>query len=219
MKIFLDTANLNHIKEATSFGILDGVTTNPTLISAEGRDFEATVKEICNIVKGPVSAEVIATDYNGMIKEAHHLNSIDEHIVVKIPFTANGLKATRQLSSENIEVNMTLIFSSTQGLLACKAGAKYVSPFVGRLDDIGQEGMKIAKDCQEIIFNYNFDAEVIAASIRNTQHIVRAAKIGIDIATIPYKILLQMMKHPLTDIGLKKFLSDWEEFKTKNKNL
>lgn len=210
MKIFLDTANIDEIKEAVSYGIVDGVTTNPSLIAKEKRDFKETIKEICDIVKGPVSAEVIATDYEGMVKEAKELASISEYVVVKIPFTENGLKATYTLNQEGIDVNMTLIFSANQALLACKAGARYISPFAGRLDDIGHDGMDIVLDCQEVVLNYDFDTEVIAASIRHPLHVQIAALNGVDIATIPFKVLKQLFKHPLTDIGLEKFLADWK---------
>ncbi|BAI79853.1 transaldolase [Deferribacter desulfuricans SSM1] len=210
MKIFLDTANIDEIKEAVSYGIVDGVTTNPSLIAKEKRDFKETIKEICDIVKGPVSAEVIATDYEGMVKEAKELASISEYVVVKIPFTENGLKATYTLNQEGIDVNMTLIFSANQALLACKAGARYISPFAGRLDDVGHDGMDIVLDCQEVVLNYDFDTEVIAASIRHPLHVQIAALNGVDIATIPFKVLKQLFKHPLTDIGLEKFLADWK---------
>ncbi|MGA1862169.1 fructose-6-phosphate aldolase [Deferribacter thermophilus] len=210
MKIFLDTANIDEIKEAVSYGIVDGVTTNPSLIAKEKRDFKETISKICEIVKGPVSAEVIATDYEGMVKEAKELASISEYVVVKIPFTEDGLKATYTLNLEGVDVNMTLIFSPNQALLACKAGARYISPFAGRLDDIGHDGMDLVLDCQEIILNYDFDTEVIAASIRHPMHVYQAAINGVDIATIPFKVLKQLFKHPLTDIGLEKFLNDWK---------
>jgi transaldolase len=212
MQIFLDTANIEEIKEIASIGILDGVTTNPSLIAKENRDFKATIKEICDIVKGPVSAEVIATDFEGMIKEAQELASISEYVVVKIPFTYEGLKATSYLFKKNIPVNMTLIFSPNQAVLACKAGARYISPFVGRLDDIGHEGIELARQCQDIIDTYGYDTEVIAASIRHTEHVLKVLEYGIDIATLPHKVVLQMMKHPLTNIGIEKFLSDWKKF-------
>ncbi|KAA0259010.1 fructose-6-phosphate aldolase [Deferribacter autotrophicus] len=216
MKIFLDTANIEEIKEAVSYGVVDGVTTNPSLIAKENRDLKSTIKEICDIVQGPVSAEVIATDLEGMLKEARELAKLDENVVVKIPFTEEGLKATYILTQEGIDVNMTLIFSPNQALLACKAGARYISPFAGRLDDIGHNGLDIVLACQEIVINYDFDTEVIAASIRHPMHVQEAALNGVDIATIPFKVLKQLFKHPLTDIGLEKFLADWEKA-TKNK--
>ncbi|MGA1846119.1 fructose-6-phosphate aldolase [Deferribacter abyssi] len=211
MKIFLDTANIEEIKEAISYGIVDGVTTNPSLIAKENRDLKSTIKEICDIVQGPVSAEVIATDFDGMLKEAKELAKIDENVVIKIPFTEEGLKATYKLTQEGIDVNMTLIFSSNQALLACKAGARYISPFAGRLDDIGHNGLDIVLECQEIVINYDFDTEVIAASIRHPMHVQEAALNGVDIVTIPFKVLKQLFKHPLTDIGLEKFLADWKK--------
>lgn len=211
MKIFIDTANIEEIKEIHSYGILDGVTTNPSLIAKEKRDYKATIKEICDIVEGPVSAEVLSTNYNDMVKEGIELSKISPFVVVKIPFTLDGLKATKALSEKNVMVNMTLIFSPNQALLACKAGASYISPFVGRLDDIGHDGVSIAETCQDIVINYGFDTEVIAASIRHPQHVLRLAEYGIDIATLPYKVIMQMMKHPLTDIGIEKFLEDYKK--------
>ncbi len=212
MKIFIDTANIDEIKEINSLGILDGVTTNPSLIAKEGKDFEKTILEICDEVKGPVSAEVVATDTKGMVEEGRKLAALNQYVVVKIPFTKEGLAATKILSDENIPVNVTLIFSANQALLACKAGARYISPFAGRLDDIGHDGMEIVAQCQEIVENYGFETEVIAASIRNTVHTFQVAQMGIDIATIPHKIIMQMLKHPLTDIGLANFLKDWEKY-------
>lgn len=215
MKIFLDTANIEEIKEVKGYGILDGVTTNPSLIAKEKRDFKNTIKEICEIVKGPVSAEVISTDAAGMIKEAEELIKISEHVVVKIPCTFEGLKATSYLKSNNIDVNMTLVFSATQALLGCKSGARYISPFVGRLDDIGAKGIQLAVQCQDMVDMYGFETEVIAASVRHPEHAIACIESGIDIATIPHKIIMQMMKHPLTDIGLANFLSDWEKVSKK----
>lgn len=211
MKIFIDTANIEEIKEIHSYGILDGVTTNPSLIAKEKRDYRATIKEICDIVEGPVSAEVLSTNYNDMVKEGIELSKISPYVVVKIPFTPDGLKATKALSEKNVMVNMTLIFSPNQALLACKAGASYISPFVGRLDDIGHDGVSIAETCQDIVENYAFDTEVIAASIRHPQHVLRLAEYGVDIATLPYKVIMQMMNHPLTDIGIEKFLEDYKK--------
>ncbi|ADR18942.1 fructose-6-phosphate aldolase [Calditerrivibrio nitroreducens] len=211
MKIFLDTANIDEIKKGVDLGIIDGVTTNPTLVAKEKKDFKKLVKEICEIVKAPVSAEVISLDAEGMYREGLELSSISEHVVVKIPFTPEGLVATRKLTEKDVSINMTLIFSLNQALLACKAGARYISPFVGRLDDIGHNGFELAKNCQEMILSYGFDCEVIAASIRHPQHVIEAIKNNIDIATLPFSILIQMMKHPLTDIGIEKFLEDWKK--------
>ena len=213
MKFFIDTANIDEIKEANSMGMVDGVTTNPSLIAKEGRDFEELVKEICEIVDGPVSAEVISLDTTGMLDEARHLAALHENIVVKIPMTVDGIKATRQLSEEGIKTNVTLVFSPLQALMAAKAGATYVSPFIGRLDDLASEGMLIVEQIVEIYSNYGFDTEVIVASIRNPVHVLDAALIGADIATIPYKVLAKLAAHPLTDKGVKAFLDDWEKTK------
>lgn len=210
MKIFLDTANVEEIQEVKDLGILDGVTTNPSLIAKEKKDFKKTVAEICSVVNGPVSAEVIALDWEGMVKEGRELASISEHVVVKVPFTKDGLKATSILSGEGIDVNVTLIFSPNQALLACKAGAAYISPFAGRLDDIGHDGIDVVAQCQAIVDTYDYDTEVIAASIRNTAHMLQCQEIAVDIATIPYKVIEQMMKHPLTTSGIEQFLKDWE---------
>jgi len=214
MKFFLDTANLNEIREAASTGILDGVTTNPSLIAAEGNDFEEQLLKICAIADGPVSAEALSTDAAGMIPEGRHLAAIHPNIVVKCPFTLEGLKATRALSSEGIRVNVTLVFSAPQAIMAAKAGASFVSPFIGRLDDISQSGMSLIADIVTIFDNYDFDTEVLAASIRSPMHIVEAGRIGADICTIPYKVFIQVMKHPLTDIGIERFLRDWEKMAT-----
>lgn len=210
MKLFLDTANIEEIKLAAQYGVIDGVTTNPTLIAKEKMDFEETIKTICEIVDGPISAEVIALDTEGMVQEAHKLAKIHDNVVVKIPFTKEGLIATNILSMEEIPVNMTLIFSPNQALLACKAGARYISPFAGRLDDIGHDGIMVASQCQDIISTYDYDTEVIAASIRHTNHVIQCAEEGLDIATIPYKVLMAMFKHPLTDIGIEQFMNDWK---------
>ncbi|MBI5199240.1 MAG: fructose-6-phosphate aldolase [Nitrospirae bacterium] len=211
MKIFIDTANINEIKEAYTWGVVDGVTTNPSLIAKEGKDFRKVIQEICSIVDGPISAEAISMDSEGMIKEARELSKIHKNIVVKIPMTKEGLKAVKKVSSEGIKTNMTLIFSPNQALLAAKAGATYVSPFVGRLDDISHVGMDIVGQIVEIFDNYAFEAEVIVASIRSPLHVVEAAMMGAHVATIPFNVLEQMLKHPLTDIGIKKFLEDWEK--------
>ena len=211
MKFFIDTANIEEIKEANSMGMADGVTTNPTLIAREKGNFEDIIKEICKIVDGPISAEVISLDTEGMLKEARHLASIHKNIVVKIPMTIDGIKATRQLSEEGIKINVTLIFSPLQALMAAKAGATYVSPFIGRLDDISNEGILLVEQIVEIFNNYAFDTEVIVASVRNPLHVLDAALMGADIATIPFKVLSKFASHPLTDKGIKAFLDDWNK--------
>lgn len=215
MDFFIDTANLDEIKKAAELGLVDGVTTNPSLVAKEGCDFKTRVREICELVSGPVSAEVIATTAPEMIKEAQELAEIALNVVVKIPMTTEGLKATRELFRLGIKTNVTLIFSPLQALLAAKAGATYVSPFVGRLDDISQDGMTLVDDIVTIYDNYAIDTRIIVASVRNPVHILQAAKIGADIATIPYKVIAQLAHHPLTDIGLAKFLSDWEKLPKK----
>jgi transaldolase len=212
MKIFLDTANINDIKKGVAWGIVDGVTTNPTLISREGfKDYKSALKDICDIVKGPISAEVISTDSEGMIKEGKNLSKIDENIVIKIPATFEGLKAVKQLTNENIKTNVTLIFSPSQALLAAKAGATYVSPFVGRLDDISSNGMELVEKIVAIFDNYLIDTKVIVASIRHPLHFVESALIGAEVATVPFPVLEKLMKHPLTDIGIERFLNDWKK--------
>jgi len=211
MKFFIDTANLDEIRKATDLGLADGVTTNPSLIAKENCAFEDRIREICSIVDGPVSAEVISTDVDGMVEEARKLAEIASNIVVKIPMTTDGLKATKKLAGEGIKINVTLVFSPLQALLTAKAGASYVSPFIGRLDDISHEGMNLVEDIVQIFDNYAFDTEIIVASIRHPIHVLDAAKIGADIATIPYKVIAQLASHPLTDIGLEKFLADWEK--------
>jgi transaldolase len=213
MKFFIDTANINEIKEANDMGMVDGVTTNPSLIAKEGRDFEEIIKEICEIVDGPISAEVVSTDTEGMLKEARKLSKIHNNIVVKIPMLVDGLKATRKLSEEGIKTNVTLVFSPLQALMAAKAGATYVSPFIGRLDDISQEGLLLVEQIVEIYSNYAFDTEVIVASIRNPLHVLESALMGADIATIPFNVLSKLAAHPLTDKGLKAFLDDWNRAK------
>ena len=210
MKFFIDTANIEEIKKAWELGVINGVTTNPSLISKEKTEPVALFKEICAIVDGPISAEVIGTKADEMVKEAENLVKIHENIVVKIPMIEEGLKAVKRLTAAGIKTNVTLIFSPGQALLAAKAGATYVSPFVGRLDDISHNGMDIVADIQTIYENYDFDTEIIVASIRNPLHVIEAALIGADIATIPYSVIGQLIKHPLTDIGLEKFLKDWE---------
>ena len=211
MKIFIDTANVEHIKEVNSWGILDGVTTNPSLIAREGRDFKEVVTEICSIVDGPISAEVISEKAEGMVPEAEELAKIHKNITIKIPMTAEGLKATKILKGKGIKTNVTLVFSPNQALLAAKAGATFVSPFIGRLDDNGQEGMDIVWQIKQIFDNYGLDTEIIVASVRHPVHVVEAALAGADIATIPYAVLKKMLGHPLTDKGIAAFLKDWEK--------
>lgn len=211
MKFFIDTANIEEIKTAASWGLLDGVTTNPTLVSKEKRKFEDLIKEICSIVDGPVSAEAISLDAKGLIGEARVLSKIHRNIVVKVPMTLEGMKAVKTLSGEGIKTNVTLVFSPIQALMAAKAGATYVSPFVGRLDDIAQKGMGVAMDILDIFKNYSFKTEVIVASIRNPLHVLESATLGAHIATVPFKVLEQLSKHPLTDRGIEQFLKDWEK--------
>ncbi len=211
MKIFADTANLQDLEELMSWGAIDGVTTNPTLLSREPGDPLETLKKICELVQGPVSAEVVSTDWQGMVKEGKKLAQLDDHIVVKIPMTVDGLKATRILTAEGIRVNMTLVFTPTQALLAAKAGATYLSPFIGRLDDISSYGLDLIADIMTILDNYDYDVEVLVASVRHPMHVLEAAKIGAPIVTVPPKVLRQLIHHPLTDIGLKKFLEDWKK--------
>ncbi|HHT9109817.1 MAG TPA: fructose-6-phosphate aldolase [Candidatus Brocadiaceae bacterium] len=211
MKFFIDTADVKEIREAHSLGILDGVTTNPSLIAKTGRHFRETIEEICSIVKGPVSAEVVSLDTEGMLKEARELAKIAGNIVVKIPLIKNGLKAVKRLSEEGIKTNVTLCFSSNQALLAAKAGGSYISPFVGRLDDRGQAGMDIIQEIRTIYDNYGFQTEIIVASIRNPIHVRDAALMGADISTIPFNVFDMLVQHPLTDDGVKRFLADWEK--------
>ena len=213
MKFFIDTANIEEIKEAHSMGMVDGVTTNPSLIAKEKGNFEDIIREISQIVDGPISAEVISLDTEGMVREALNLAGIHENIVIKVPMTIDGIKATRKLSREGIKTNVTLIFSPLQALMAAKAGASYVSPFVGRLDDISQEGLLLVEQIIEIFNNYAFDTEVIVASVRNPLHVLDAALIGADIATIPFNVLKKFAAHPLTDKGIKAFLDDWNKAK------
>ena len=211
MKFFIDTANVDEIKEALSMGMVDGVTTNPTLIAREARPFKEIITEICEIVNGPISAEVISTDHYAMVKEARDLAAIHDNIVVKIPMTIDGLKATRKLSDDNIRTNVTLVFSPLQALMAAKAGAAFVSPFVGRLDDISQDGLVLVEQIVEIYSNYAFDTEIIVASVRDPLHVLEAALLGADIATIPFNVLSKLAAHPLTDKGLQAFLDDWQK--------
>lgn len=210
MRFFIDTANVDEIREANSLGVVCGVTTNPSLIAKEGRDFVEVVKEIAEIVDGPISAEVISLNHEGMIAEADKLAKIHKNIVIKLPMTAEGLKATKALSEKNIKTNVTLIFSAAQALLAARAGATYVSPFVGRLDDIGQNGMGLIEEIVEIFDVNAIETEIIVASVRHPIHVVEAARLGADIATVPFKVINQMLKHPLTDKGIENFIKDWE---------
>nr|AFM44653.1 transaldolase [Caldanaerobius polysaccharolyticus] len=211
MKFFIDTANVEEIKEANDLGVISGVTTNPSLVAKEGRDFIEVIKEIASIIDGPISAEVISEDHQGMIQEARKLAAIHNNIVIKIPMTAEGLKAVKALSKEGIKTNVTLIFSANQALLAARAGATYVSPFVGRLDDISTEGMQLIRDIVEIFKNYDISTEIIVASVRHPMHVLKAAKLGAHIATVPYKVIMQMIKHPLTDAGIQRFKEDWKK--------
>lgn len=210
MKFFIDTADVKEIREAHTLGLVDGVTTNPSLIAKSGRKFKDVIKEIASIVDGPISAEVISLDAPGMIKEAKELSKIHKNIVIKLPMTPEGLKACKALTDKGIKTNVTLIFTPMQALLAAKAGASYVSPFVGRLDDISQDGMGIIEEIRTIFDNYGYMAEIIVASVRNPIHVLDSALIGADIATIPYSVMIQLAKHPLTDAGIEKFLKDWE---------
>lgn len=215
MKFFLDTANVAEIKKANDLGIIRGVTTNPSLIAKEGRNFEEVVREITAIVDGPISAEVISLEAEGMVAEALPLAAIHKNIVIKIPMTTEGLKAVKILSAKGIKTNVTLIFSTGQALLAAAAGASFVSPFVGRLDDIGQNGMELVAEIAAIFKGYDYHTEIIAASIRSARHVTEAAQAGAHIATVPYNVVEQMTKHPLTDAGIKRFLADWEQVKNK----
>jgi transaldolase len=214
MKFFIDTANLDEIREAVSMGMADGVTTNPSLIAKEGGDFETIIRQICEIVDGPISAEVIATEHGEMVREARELAAIHDNIVVKIPMLIDGLKAVRELTAEGIKTNVTLIFSPLQALMAAKAGATYVSPFVGRLDDLSQEGLLLVEQIVEIYSNYAYDSEIIVASVRNPLHVLESAVMGADIATVPLGVLKKLAAHPMTDKGLKAFLDDWDKVKS-----
>ncbi len=215
MKFFIDTANLKEIKEAAEIGILDGVTTNPTLLSREPGDPYENLKEICRIVPGPVSGEVIATDFPGMVKEARELAKIADNLVIKLPMTKDGIKACRALAAEGIKVNQTLIFTPTQAILAAKAGATFVSPFVGRLDDVSTDGMYLIQQIVQIFANYQYDTEVLVASIRHPMHVVQAALYGADVVTMPFNVIDKLFKHPLTDVGIERFLSDWQKISEK----
>jgi transaldolase len=211
MKFFIDTADVGEIKKALALGLCDGVTTNPSLVAKTGRGFEDVLKEIVQLVPGPISAEVTATDYEGMLREGRHYAKFGEQVVIKVPLIVEGLRAVKTLTDEGIKVNVTLCFSPVQALLAAKAGATYISPFVGRLDDISQDGMAMVGDIVQIYRNYGFKTQVLVASVRHPVHVLEAAKLGADVATIPYSVIEQLAKHPLTDAGLKKFLADWEK--------
>lgn len=211
MKFFIDTANIEQIKEAASYGLLDGVTTNPSLVVKEGKDFKELLVEICRLVDGPISAEVVSTDYEGMMKEARELKKIHRNIVIKVPLIKEGIKAVKSLTEEDIKTNVTLCFSPSQALLAAKAGATYISPFVGRLDDISHNGMDLIKQIVQIYKNYNYKTEVLVASVRHPLHLVDAALMGAHVATMPFDVIEKLFKHPLTDLGLEKFLSDWKK--------
>ncbi len=211
MKLFIDTANLNEIRDAAAMGLVDGVTTNPTLVAKEGRPFRQIIEDICQIVDGPISAEVTSVECEGMLKEGRELAKIHPNVVVKVPLIPEGLKAVRRFSDEGIKTNVTLCFSATQALLAAKAGAHFISPFVGRLDDVSEEGMGLIRQIVAIYRNYDFKTQVLVASVRHPLHVVDAAMTGADVATMPYAVLLQLSKHPLTDLGLKRFLADWEK--------
>ena len=211
MKLFVDTGSVKDIEALAAIGILDGVTTNPTLLAKEGGDYRQILKRICDIVKGPVSGEVVATDYAGMVREGRDIAVIDEHMIVKVPLTKDGVKACKTLSSEGIRVNVTLIFSAVQAWLAAKAGASYVSPFVGRLDDIGNTGMQIVREIVDMFDNADYSTEVLVASVRNPIHVIEAARMGADVVTVPPAVIEQCFKHPLTDVGLERFLKDWEK--------
>ena len=213
MKFFIDTANVEEIREAASLGILDGVTTNPSLVAKEGRDFHQVLREICSIVNGPISAEVTALDRDGMLEQGFELAKIHPNITIKVPLTKDGLQACKAFREKGIQVNVTLCFSPAQALMAAKAGATFISPFVGRLDDISHEGMDLIQQIRIIYDNYGFDTQILAASIRSPMHVVDSAMAGADVATIPYKVVMQLIKHPLTDIGLEKFMADWKKMK------
>jgi transaldolase len=215
MKFFIDSANINEIKEAASLGILDGVTTNPSLVAKEGKDFKKLLNEICAIVDGPISAEVVSTDFDGMMKEGRDLAKIHKNIVVKIPLIREGLKAVKALKSEGIRTNVTLCFSPTQALMAAKAGAYFISPFIGRLDDVSTDGMALIRQVVTIYRNYDYPTQVLVASVRHPLHVVEAAMIGAHVCTIPFKVIDQLIKHPLTDLGLERFLADWKKLQPK----
>lgn len=214
MKFFIDTANIQEIKDAAATGLIDGVTTNPSLVAKEGRSFTEVLKEICGIVNGPISAEVVSMDFQGMMTEAKPLVAIHKNIVIKVPLTVDGLKACQALSKEGTKVNVTLCFSAAQALLAAKSGATYISPFIGRLDDIAENGMKLIEDIRTIYDNYDFSTQILAASIRHPMHVIDSALAGADVGTMPYSVFQMLFKHPLTDKGLEKFLADWKKLKS-----
>lgn len=218
MKIFLDTASLDEVRKGVSYGIIDGVTTNPTLVQKEGSDFQSRVRELCDVVKGPVSAEVVSLKAEEMIAEAEKLVEISEHVVVKIPMIPEGVKAVRKLSIMGIKTNVTLVFSAVQALLAAKAGASYVSPFIGRLDDISSTGMALVEEIIEVLSQYDFSTEIIVASVRHPMHVLEAAMLGADIVTLPFSVLEKLFKHPLTDLGLDRFLEDWKKYQAARKH-
>ena len=213
MKIFLDTANLDEIRAGAAMGIVDGITTNPSLVAKEGKDFKTLVAQICEIIPGPVSAEVVSTDCDGMIKEARQLSAIAENIIVKLPTISEGVKALKICTAEGIKTNLTLVFQPLQALVVAKVGATFCSPFLGRLDDIGQDGMMLIDEIRAIYDNYGFQTQILAASLRHPLHVVQAAKAGADIGTMPFKVFDQLLNHPLTDIGLERFLADWQKLK------
>ncbi|MBU0661828.1 MAG: fructose-6-phosphate aldolase [Candidatus Diapherotrites archaeon] len=215
MEIFVDTAEVEEVRKAAEWGLADGVTTNPTLVARAGRNFAEVVKEICGIVNGPVSAEVVSEDSEGMVKEAMGLVKIHKNVIIKVPMTAEGMKAVRALKKKGVRTNVTLVFSANQALIAAKAGADYVSPFVGRLDDKGEKGMDVIDEILEVYGNYGFKTKVIVASVRSAEHVKEAALLGADVATVPFKVLEEMFRHELTDAGIKKFLEDWETVKGK----
>ncbi len=219
MKIFLDSANLDSIRKFNDMGLLDGITTNPTLLSKEGGDPQKTMEEIVRIVKGDVSLEVVGTEYSEMMEEGRRLRKYGTNVIVKCPMTPDGLRACKSLTAEGIPVNVTLVFSPNQAILAAKSGAKYVSPFIGRLDDIGKDGISLIREIKEIFSHYSYDAQILVASVRHPMHVIEAGKIGADVVTLPPTVLDKMLKHPLTDIGLKNFLADWEKLKTENPNI
>jgi len=214
MKIFLDTANIQEIKEAAQTGLIDGVTTNPSLVVKEGKKFAEVIREISSIVRGDISAEVVSTDYDGMIKEAKPLLEIAPQVIIKVPLTVDGLRACQTLTRQGTKVNVTLCFSVSQALLAAKSGATYISPFIGRLDDISEDGMQLIRDIRTVYNNYKFQTQILAASVRHPLHFIEAAKAGADVATLPYGVFKMLFKHPLTDIGLEKFLADWQKAKS-----
>ncbi|MGE5482196.1 MAG: fructose-6-phosphate aldolase [Bacteroidota bacterium] len=217
MQIYVDTANVNEIREAASWGVLSGVTTNPSLVAKEGRSFRQVIEEVAQIVSGPISAEVVSTDAEGMVREGVEYASWSPNVVIKVPLTAEGLKATHRLAGKGIRTNVTLVFSAPQGLLAARAGATYVSPFIGRIDDVGMDGMAVVRELSQIFKLHGISTQIIAASIRHPRHVVDAALAGAHIATIPFKVLGEMLRHPLTDVGLERFLSDWQKVASLNK--